>query len=187
MPEAHIADKEGAEQQPSHSAIDCGNPAKFKPKYLVLDDINVDLISISVAAFSFLFVLFPYFSGIKALLIAAAIILPLRFFFPQPTTPQGLALITGASSGIGAELSYIFAERGHDLILVGRNEEQLAAVKRNVEQKKMGKIVHIVASDLSLPVPLSSFTTMLNVKALPWISSSTMLASEALAKPLNSP
>lgn len=58
-------------------------------------------------------------------------------------------LITGASSGIGAELSYIFAQKGHELILVGRNEEQLAAVKKNVEDKFKG-VAYTIAADLSL-------------------------------------
>lgn len=58
-------------------------------------------------------------------------------------------LITGTSSGIGAELSYIFAEKGHDLILVGRNEDQLEAVKKNVKDK-YGKTVHAITTDLSL-------------------------------------
>ena len=37
--------------------------------------------------------------------------------------------ITGASSGIGAEMAKIFAARGDTLGLVGRSEEKLAAVK----------------------------------------------------------
>jgi len=61
-----------------------------------------------------------------------------------------LYFITGASSGIGAELSYIFAEKGHELILVGRNEEQLEAVKKNVESR-YGKSAYTISSDLSLP------------------------------------
>jgi predicted amino acid dehydrogenase len=65
-------------------------------------------------------------------------------------TPQGTVLITGASSGIGAELSYIFAEHGHDLVLVRRNKEQLECVKNNVESK-YGKTARTIALDLSVP------------------------------------
>lgn len=39
-----------------------------------------------------------------------------------------VALVTGASSGIGAEISVELAVRGHDLILTGRDSERLAAV-----------------------------------------------------------
>ena len=39
------------------------------------------------------------------------------------------ALITGASSGIGLELSKVFARTGHDVILVARSEDKLQALK----------------------------------------------------------
>ena len=36
-----------------------------------------------------------------------------------------VTLITGASSGIGAELARVFAEHGHELVLVARREHRL--------------------------------------------------------------
>ena len=150
MSQARVGVEEGAEQQPSHRTIDNGNPAVFKPKWFVLDDVNIDLISVITAVATLISIFFLHFPAMLAGLAAAAIILPLRLFFPRPKAPQGLVLITGASSGIGAELSYIFAEKGHDLILVGRNEEQLGVVKKNVKEK-YGKIAYTVTSDLSLP------------------------------------
>ena len=38
-------------------------------------------------------------------------------------------LITGASGGIGKELAKEFAKHGHDLILVARSGDKLAAFK----------------------------------------------------------
>jgi len=146
-----IAVQKGVDQQPSHAAIDNGNPTKFRIKYLVLDDINIDLFSFFVTVSSFLSVIFLKTSIAKTLLAASVLVLPLRLFFPRPRVPEGLALVTGASSGIGAELSYILADKGHELILVGRNEDQLITVKNNIEAKKSGHVVRIIATDLSLP------------------------------------
>jgi hypothetical protein len=148
--DARVSVEEGASQQPSHRAIDNGNPTIYKPKWLVLDDVNIDLLTFATFVASAISILFFRYTLTPTLILATLFILPLRLFFPRPKTPEGLVLITGASSGIGAELSYIFAEKGHDLILVGRNEEQLEAVKTNIK-KKYGKDAYTIASDLSLP------------------------------------
>jgi short-subunit dehydrogenase len=60
-----------------------------------------------------------------------------------------VALITGASSGIGLDLAKIFAQGGHDLVLVARNEDALRAVAADCE--KSGVKVHVLAKDLSNP------------------------------------
>ncbi|MEM6298216.1 MAG: SDR family oxidoreductase [Bacteroidota bacterium] len=60
-----------------------------------------------------------------------------------------VALITGASSGIGKELATIHAERKGDLIIVARREEKLGALKNELEQKYNVKVTTIV-KDLSV-------------------------------------
>jgi hypothetical protein len=146
----HVATNAEPELKPSHVAIDHGNPAKFKPRYLVLDDINIDLISVIVSVILIASTFTSYITSTTAIFAAAMIILPLRTVFPRPKNPEGLVLITGGSSGIGAELAYIFASRCHDLVLVGRNEEQLEMVKNNIE-RKLSQNVYTIVTDLSLP------------------------------------
>jgi hypothetical protein len=60
------------------------------------------------------------------------------------------ALITGASVGIGRELARIFAENGHDLVLVARNLQQLEQVA--AECRSLGTInARVLQKDLSNP------------------------------------
>ncbi len=42
---------------------------------------------------------------------------------------SSIALITGATSGIGFKTALAFAEKGHRVVAVGRNEERLAALE----------------------------------------------------------
>lgn len=58
-----------------------------------------------------------------------------------------VALITGASSGIGTELARVYARRGHDLIVTARREDRLSAVAE--ELRGHGARVETVAADLA--------------------------------------
>ncbi len=57
------------------------------------------------------------------------------------------ALITGASSGIGAELARVFAGRGYSLVLTARRHERLEALGAEIGQAH-GVPVEVVALDL---------------------------------------
>ena len=59
-------------------------------------------------------------------------------------------LVTGASSGIGAELAKALAARGYDLVLVARRTEPLDALGRELAQRH-GVSVRAVRADLSRP------------------------------------
>lgn len=61
-----------------------------------------------------------------------------------------MALVTGASGGIGYELATLFARDGIDLILVARRKDKLTAIKLDFEQRYSIR-VHCVAMDLASP------------------------------------
>ncbi len=46
-----------------------------------------------------------------------------------------LAVITGASSGIGKELAYQLADIGYDLILIARRKDRLKEIQKDLSQK----------------------------------------------------
>lgn len=59
----------------------------------------------------------------------------------------GKALVTGASSGIGAVYAHRLATRGFDLILVARNLERLSAIADRL-RTETGRNVEVIAADL---------------------------------------
>lgn len=61
-----------------------------------------------------------------------------------------LALITGASSGIGLEIAKVMAQNGHDLILTARSKTKLEEVARGLEKQYSVK-VKTVPFDLAQP------------------------------------
>jgi short-subunit dehydrogenase len=63
-------------------------------------------------------------------------------------SPKGTALVTGASSGIGAVYADRLAKRGHDLILVARSEEKLNGLASRLT-RETGRSVQVVRADLS--------------------------------------
>lgn len=58
------------------------------------------------------------------------------------------ALVTGASSGIGRDMSRYLSELGYNLILVARNKEELDNLKQELEKKSSIQI-QVIPEDLS--------------------------------------
>ena len=54
------------------------------------------------------------------------------------------ALITGASSGMGADMARILSSKGYDLILVARRKDRLENLKKELKTK-----VEIIPMDIS--------------------------------------
>lgn len=61
-----------------------------------------------------------------------------------------VALITGASSGIGLELAHLFARDGYDLVLVARNRPRLNSLADNL-RARFHVDVAVLARDLAEP------------------------------------
>jgi hypothetical protein len=75
------------------------------------------------------------------------------------------ALITGASSGIGYELSKVFAQNGINVILVARNFKMMEELKSDIE--RVSKVdVKIINQDLSTPGAAQVIFDTLNNEAV---------------------
>jgi uncharacterized protein len=68
---------------------------------------------------------------------------------PEPS-PRGTALVTGASSGIGAALASELASRGHAVTLVARREERLRSLATELSTEHSAD-VEVIACDLADP------------------------------------
>ncbi|GAB2574748.1 SDR family NAD(P)-dependent oxidoreductase [Kribbella endophytica] len=64
------------------------------------------------------------------------------------------AVVTGASTGLGAEYARRLAERGHDLVLVARNKARLDDLAAEISQNS-GRKVESVVADLTVPAELA--------------------------------
>lgn len=65
---------------------------------------------------------------------------------PMPMDGRA-ALVTGASSGIGAEIARVLAGRGHDVVLVARRRAELEALAEDLAPS--GVRAHVLPADLT--------------------------------------
>ena len=76
-----------------------------------------------------------------------------------------VAIITGASSGIGAELARVFARNGHALVLVARREARLKALATELEAAG-AKVPLVLPIDLSNHDAVARIALALDVRDL---------------------
>ncbi|MCB0363773.1 MAG: SDR family oxidoreductase [Bdellovibrionaceae bacterium] len=63
---------------------------------------------------------------------------------------KGWTLVTGASGGIGLDMAEMFAEKGHNLILVARSEDKLKALAGTLKEKYKIE-AEVIPCDLGVP------------------------------------
>jgi len=76
----------------------------------------------------------------------------------MPNKPS--VVITGASTGIGAVYADRFAKRGHDLVLVARDQVRMETLAERLRQET-GVAVDILRADLTDPTDLIQVETRL--------------------------
>ena len=76
------------------------------------------------------------------------------------------AVVTGASSGIGAELARVFAQRGYALVVVARRHDRLEALQADLATS-FGATVEILTLDLESPAAPIALHETLEARAIP--------------------
>jgi len=76
----------------------------------------------------------------------------------------GTAVVTGASSGFGAEFARKLAAQGYELVLIARRREQLEALAAELRRKNQTK-AEVVVADLTNPAELERVA--IHIEALP--------------------
>lgn len=87
------------------------------------------------------------------------------------TSLKNTAIITGASSGIGAIAADRLAERGHDLILVARDRTRLQTLATRIHAET-GQAVEVIVADLNERSDLAGVEEVLrnNASITAWLT-----------------
>jgi uncharacterized protein len=83
------------------------------------------------------------------------------------SSDRPVALVTGASAGIGFAFAQALAERGYDLIVTARRRERLEELAAGVRAKHAGIRIEIIVADLAeatAPAQIAAETARLGMK-----------------------
>ena len=78
----------------------------------------------------------------------------------------GWAVVTGASSGLGALFAEKLAQRGLPLVLAGRDEARLTEVRQRVQRLAPGIDVELVVGDLGSQAGVEALVAVLNGRVI---------------------
>src|SRR5207237_4583963 len=79
-------------------------------------------------------------------------------------TNRPLALVTGASAGIGAELARELARHGHDLVLTARSSAPMEALAAQLQE--LGAAAAVIPVDLSKPGAAATLAHEIAIRGL---------------------
>src|SRR5688572_9070340 len=83
----------------------------------------------------------------------------------RPGRSRRVALITGASSGIGEAFADVFAAEGFDLVIAARREDRLRQVAERLERQHRCR-VHVITADFGLRDAAERLCTELAARGL---------------------
>jgi len=101
---------------------------------------------------------------------------------------MGTALVTGGTSGIGAEFARQLADRGHDIVLVARDTARLDAMATELRARGRGRQteVEVLVADLADPADTDRVAARLADQAHPvdvFVNNAGFRVSSRLANP----
>lgn len=76
-----------------------------------------------------------------------------------------LALVTGATGGIGLSFAGRLASEGYDLVITGRNSRKLAETTQNLRDNNPGINIEAIVADLSVAADISSLVKYIQASA----------------------
>jgi uncharacterized protein len=73
-----------------------------------------------------------------------------------PPAPDSIALVTGASSGIGEQYARQLSERGHRVAIVARREDRLVRLAEELGGQERGAVINMSSTAGFQPLPFNA-------------------------------